>query len=97
MEFNTKQNLVVADEAASTADFFKLPKTAPIKTIATPSGGTIVGLTLNARASHVWIADNALSAVYEFSYPAGVLLDTIAPPSSGGAPTGLAADPPTPL
>ena len=97
MDFDLKQNMVLADEAASTADTFKLPKGFLEKTIATPSGGTIVGLTLNARANHLWVADHGSSAVYEFAYPKGTLLDTITPPSTGGAPSGVAADPPAPL
>jgi hypothetical protein len=74
-----------------------MPKGVLTKTIATPSGGTIVGLTLNAKSTHLWISDYATSAVYEYTYPKGTLIDTIVPPSSGDAPTGLAADPPAPL
>ncbi len=96
MVFNSKGELVIADERNSTADTFKLPGTRPIKTIATPAGGVVVGLTLNAKSSHLYLADNVTNQVYEYAYPKGTLIDTITAPGGFGF-TGIAADPAAPL
>jgi NHL repeat-containing protein len=97
MNFNSKGNLVIADEKNSKADTFKLPGTNPVSSIATPSGGVVVGLTLNSKSTHLYLADYATGQVYEYSYPKGTLIDTITPNGGSGDITGLAADPAAPL
>jgi hypothetical protein len=97
MAFNSKGNLVVADELNSAADTFKLPGKHPASSIATPSGGTVVGMTLNAKSTHLYLADYATGQVYEYSYPKGTLIDTITPNGGSGDITGVAADPAAPL
>jgi|SRR5579863_961180 len=98
MEFNSKGNLVAADELNYQIDTFKLPGTKPIGTITAPvTGPPIVGMTLNANSSHVYMADYNSGQVYEFAYPKGTLLDTITPSNGAFDLQGLAADPSAPL
>jgi DNA-binding beta-propeller fold protein YncE len=96
MEFNSKGNLVVADERNSKALTFKLPGTKPIGSIATPSGGVTVGMTLNAKSTKLFLSDFVTQQIYEYSYPKGTLLDTITPPGGNNL-IDVAADPAAPL
>jgi len=98
MEFDSAQDLVFADENASTVNVYELPTKTPVAQYATPSGGTIVGLALTKRSANFYVSDYGTGAVYEFSYPAGVLVDTISTGlGTSSPPTGVATDPSAPL
>ena len=97
MEFDSKGDLVVADEAQAKLLTFKLPGTNPIRTIASPAGAPLVGMTFNATWSHVYLADYTSGDIYEMTYPKGTLIDTIAPLNGATQLTTVAADPPAPL
>lgn len=98
MQFSGKGSLVIADERNYVVDTFKVPRTTPISSIKAPvSNPPIVGMALNLKSTHLYMSDYSTGQVYEFSYPQGVLIDTISPVGGVGDIEGLATDPPAPL
>jgi hypothetical protein len=99
LQFDTTQDLLLADESLGTLDVFELPNPSPSQVISAPGGGSVTGVALNIAGKDVYLADSTNAAVYEFSYPAGALVDTITKGlnASTGYPTGVATDPSAPF
>ena len=89
IKFDASGDLLVNDAAALTGDTFELPKTKP-KTF--PLSGQPVGLAINLRDNHWFVADPMNNVGVEYEYPSGVLVGTV-PGNPRGSVTDIAVDP----
>jgi sugar lactone lactonase YvrE len=99
VKFDSTQDLLLADQGLGVLDVFELPNPTPSQQITPPGGGSVVGVALNSTDKDVYLADSTNGAVYEYSYPAGALVDTITIGlnTTTGYPTGVATDPGAPF
>jgi DNA-binding beta-propeller fold protein YncE len=96
MQFDTTQDLVVANEHPESILVFEPPLKTPSQTI--PTGGfDLMGLAFTNSGNDVYVAEFGSAAVLEFAYPSGALVDTITKGVQNGFAQGVATDPPQPF
>lgn len=94
MVLDSTGDLVYADQSAPAVDVFELPATTPAAHFGTDNTDPI-DVKFPATRQHIYVSDGGSGAViHEYTYPAGVLVNTIKNGfTSTNAPSGLATDP----
>jgi hypothetical protein len=89
MAIDPTGDVLVSDAAPGAADTFELPNANPS---AFPLAGSPMGMAINARDRHWFVADARNNLAAEYSYPDGALIGTVTG-NAGGQTNGIAVDP----
>lgn len=94
IEFPLNNDLTANDQLGPWTGIWELPTATTSFQWATPNAGDPLGLALRHDEKHVYVSDALNGSVYEFTYEAGSLVNTISNGlGSSSPPFGLATDP----